>query len=785
MEDDKYYKTNNELSLRFLLLCIAGLIINLIFSKLVIYLGLPLYVDNVGSIVVAVLGGPILGMAVGFLSNILGSLSTPISMYYSIFTIMIAWLASVYARRGLLATWRGWLVAAESYVILGGGAGSVVTWLLYGQTISGIAEPYALVLAGHGIPPFFAQLTVDIVIDIPDKLLTVFLAWLLLRMFPEKQQDLFPFSYWYYRRDSHDSKMNMQMEQQYRHPLKHRLVGIVTAAVVLIGIFSLFCGTYYYKQELMDNCRYVAQMTSAQMDINTDIYREKLLVYIIRNAALLFAVILLASYITTWFVNRYVTEPIQKIVHHTKALGKIDPELWLESGEWKNKLPVCSGDELEELYNAVIATEENTSNNVKKRMDAEQELLQTRALEEANHKLEEMVKKADEAVRIKNDFYARMSHDMRTPMNGILGITELAKDEDDPEVLHSELRKIKQSGIYMLSLINDTLDLQRMEADRMILNPEICKVRDVVEGALIMVQNSAAEKGVHLEVKNVNADFNGYIRVDPVRVRQIMMNLVSNAIKFTPAGGTVSFEIEVLERTEKYVRDKVKISDTGIGMSEDFIQNNLFVPFMQEKNEMTMQYAGSGLGLSIVKRLLDMMDAKIEVQSELGSGTTFTIWIDFELVPEEESREYFAKKHLQVANNESVLVGKRILLCEDHPLNAEISRRLIERGGGTCEWARDGREGVHMVESHGPSYYDAVLMDIRMPVMNGLEAAAAIRGLAREDTRTLPIIAMSANAYQEDVDKSIQAGMNAHLAKPVDTQLLYATLVEVLGEKDI
>ncbi len=262
--DSNWKHLEGEFSPWMLLLCITGLAINLILSKLVIFLNLPLYVDNVGSIIVAILGGPILGMAVGFLSNILGSLSTPISMYYSIFTIIIAWLAAVFSRKGVLKHWWGWLIAAGSFILAGGGAGSIVTWLLYGQTISGLAMPYALILTNYGISPFFAQLIIDIIIDIPDKLITVFIAWFLLHIFPKKFLTRFPYSYWYYNSHVDVPADYAPIETHYKHPLKNRLISIVTITVVLIGIFSLASGSYFYQQQISKNCQYIAQMISAQ-----------------------------------------------------------------------------------------------------------------------------------------------------------------------------------------------------------------------------------------------------------------------------------------------------------------------------------------------------------------------------------------------------------------------------------------------------------------------------------------------------------------------------------------
>ncbi|SDX87188.1 ATP-binding protein [Eubacterium barkeri] len=387
---------------------------------------------------------------------------------------------------------------------------------------------------------------------------------------------------------------------------------------------------------------------------------------------------------------------------------------------------------------------------------------------------------AEKATHSKSEFYSRMSHDMRTPMNGILGITQLSVGENDPEKLHEDMEKIRQSGVYMLSLINDTLDIQRIESGRMTLEPRVCKTEDLLTECLDMVQLSAKEKNVSLIIRANNANPSSYIRVDPIRVRQIVLNLLSNAIKFTPEGGRVVFSLEVLSRTEDMVHDKITISDTGVGMSRDFVENELFAPFMQEANEMTMKYAGSGLGLSIVKNLLDMMGATIEVDSEVGVGTTFTIYIDFEIVPESEVAESCKKETMHDEKYNDFLKGKHILLCEDHPLNAEIVMRMIQKAGGAVQWAKDGYESVAAFEHSSTHAFDLILMDIRMPKMDGLAATKAIRAQNRSDAKTIPIIAMSANAYPEDIEKSIDAGMNTHLAKPVNPRLLYDTLLEYL-----
>lgn len=397
-----------------------------------------------------------------------------------------------------------------------------------------------------------------------------------------------------------------------------------------------------------------------------------------------------------------------------------------------------------------------------------------------NHMLSVSVKKEKKASSAKAEFFSRMSHDMRTPMNGILGLTELASCENDPEVLHKDIEKMHQSGIYMLNLINDTLDMQRIESGRLTLEPVICNVDEMITGAVTMVQTSAKEKNISIVVKNNNTELTNYIRVDSIRIRQIIINLMSNAIKFTPEGGKVTVSVEVLSKDEKFVHNKITVSDTGVGMSQEFIEKGLFMPFTQERNNMTMKYAGSGLGLSIVKNLLDMMNAKIQVESEPGKGTTFTIYIDFELVSETEVKESKMNQESSEKSMNYLINGKHILLCEDHPLNAEITTRLIKRAGGEIDWAKDGAEGIRMFEESTDNYYDIILMDIRMPNMDGIEATKRIRLMQRTEAKTIPIIAMSANAYKEDIEKSLAAGMNAHLPKPVEPQNMFQTIIQFI-----
>lgn len=399
------------------------------------------------------------------------------------------------------------------------------------------------------------------------------------------------------------------------------------------------------------------------------------------------------------------------------------------------------------------------------------------AIEQKNEELALAIEKTETAVETKNIFYSRMSHDMRTPMNGILGISTLSLDETNIEVMQDNMKKIHESGEYLLGLINDTLDLQRIESGKFKLEPQVVSTEELIYSSIDMIKQTMENKGVEFHTLNDNANLQGYIRVDPMRLRQIFVNLLSNAVKFTPTGGTVELGIQVLGRNGNLVHDRITVSDTGLGMSEDFIKNKLFQPFTQEHNALTDTYAGTGLGLSIVKSLVDMMGATISVESELGVGTKFTVDIDLEVVDESE----VANANKDVGENSQLiekLEGINILLAEDHPLNAEIATRLLEKVGCKVTWAKDGKECNDIFNASDAHEFDVVLMDIRMPVMDGLEAAKKLRASSHPDAQSVPIIAMTANTYAEDIQDSLDAGMNAHLAKPIEPAELY----EVIGK---
>ena len=382
--------------------------------------------------------------------------------------------------------------------------------------------------------------------------------------------------------------------------------------------------------------------------------------------------------------------------------------------------------------------------------------------------------------RIYFDFYSRMSHDMRTPMNGILGITQLAEGEEDQSVLHDYFHKIGESGEYLLRLINDTLDVSKISSGKMTLHLEAVSYDEMMSNIVDMVKMSALKQEIYFVVEKHGFVEDYLVQVDLIRMKQIFMNLLSNALKYTQPGGTVTFEQRCVQINEKTISCQFVIKDTGVGMSEEYIHKSLFHPFAQEHNELSDKYTGSGLGLTIVKSLVTLMGGTISLESKLGAGSTFTIKLELPRI-DSDVKQQIMDERMSEEDISKALQGKHILICEDHPLNAEIAKKLLEKQGCLIDIAENGQIGIEMFEQSMIGYYQAILMDIRMPVMNGLDATRHIRLLERKDAQTISIIAMTANAYAEDVEHSRNSGMNAHLSKPIEPKVLYETLAKLIG----
>jgi len=366
----------------------------------------------------------------------------------------------------------------------------------------------------------------------------------------------------------------------------------------------------------------------------------------------------------------------------------------------------------------------------------------------------------------KSDFLDKMSHDIRTPLNAIVGMHELALQSiDDRETVRDCLIKAKTSGEYLVSVINDVLDMSRIESGRMLLAHQQFSLNELLENVLQIESPLAEENGLSLTLKTeppIETDFVG----DGQRLRQCVMNLVNNAVKFTPAGGHVIVSCAASPAGESRAAVCISVKDDGVGMSEEFMLK-LFKPFEQERSSLVSSTVGSGLGLSIVHEFVAMMGGTVTAESREGQGSTFTIELSLETAPKAEKAATISDDELK-----EKLRGRRVLLVEDNAINRQILSMLLSNLALSVDEAENGQIAVDQFAASPPGAYSLILMDIMMPVMGGLEAAAAIRRLDRPDADAVPIVALSANAFEEDAKKSLDAGMQMHLAKPVEIEAL-------------
>ena len=391
-----------------------------------------------------------------------------------------------------------------------------------------------------------------------------------------------------------------------------------------------------------------------------------------------------------------------------------------------------------------------------------------------NDKLEIALKKAEDASLAKTSFLNNMSHDIRTPMNVILGYAQLMENElngkDIPEALE-HLEKLQQSGNLLLSIINNVLDMARIESGRMEIDENYCRIEDVWKSLFAVFDEKARKKNISLHyTMNVEHE---HVLTDVTKVKEILVNILSNAIKYTPAGGSVMVYVDELPCDESgYMIVRIRISDTGIGMSRDYL-TKIFEAFTREKNTTKSKIAGTGLGMSIVKNYVDLLGGTIDVESELGKGSTFTVTLKHRIADE----RYYVKKHIEeIETGSEILEGRNILLAEDNDLNAEIAEAILKRAGLTIERVENGIQCVNRILEMPAGTYDMILMDIQMPKMDGYKATQAIRNLTDKDKACIPIIAMTANAFAEDKRKTMEAGMNAHLSKPLNVPELMDTI---------
>lgn len=402
------------------------------------------------------------------------------------------------------------------------------------------------------------------------------------------------------------------------------------------------------------------------------------------------------------------------------------------------------------------------------------------ALEEnkkINRKISEARQAAEQASRSKTQFLANMSHDIRTPMNGIIGMLNIAdRYVDNPDEVKKYHQKIRMASEYLLSLINDVLDMRKIDQKDIMLLEESVNLRDVIENCRDILEAKAGEQEITLDTTGM-AEFNPpQLMAREVHLRQIFMNIISNAIKYNKYGGKIFIQAIVLEQTEDKVTCRFSVTDTGIGMSEDF-QKQMFEPFTQEHGENRSEFKGTGLGLSIVKRIIEEMGGEIRVESELDIGTKFSWDLTFPI------DKAINERAENIPDRIVTLRGIRVLAAEDNSLNSEILKFILEDMGINVNLVENGELAVKAFQESRPGEYAMILMDIMMPVMDGYEASRIIRNMKRPDAAKIPIIALTANAFAEDIVRSSEAGMDAHITKPIDENKLKECMLRLLASR--
>lgn len=416
------------------------------------------------------------------------------------------------------------------------------------------------------------------------------------------------------------------------------------------------------------------------------------------------------------------------------------------------------------------------ASNKKVAYEEEKRKIQEKAMKE----LEAERKRADRANRAKSDFLSNMSHDIRTPMNAIVGLTELMAHETDiSEKMKDYLDKIQSSSRHLLALINDVLDTSKIESGEVKLNKEKVNLIDILQQTESIIQAQTKKQGQTFEIR-LDGIRHKHLICDGIRLRQILLNLLSNAVKYTPDGGTIRLNVsESSFGLQEKTRFIFVVEDNGYGIDQEFIKH-IFEPFSRAEQSVTNRVQGTGLGMTITKNIVDLMGGEIFVESEVGKGSKFKVILDLVIDQEADAEKEIDDATSKTEDEKVSLKNMRFLCAEDNKLNAEILEELLHMHGATCTIYPDGEKIVDAFKTVRPGEYHAILMDVQMPKMNGLEATKAIREGENKLGKTIPIIAMTANAFSEDVGQCMKAGMNAHIAKPIDMETLEKTIHKLL-----
>jgi signal transduction histidine kinase/ActR/RegA family two-component response regulator len=399
-----------------------------------------------------------------------------------------------------------------------------------------------------------------------------------------------------------------------------------------------------------------------------------------------------------------------------------------------------------------------------------------------DRRLAEARKAADEANIAKSGFLSRMSHEIRTPMNAVVGLTILARQqEDDRQKLDEYLAKVQNSSKVLLSLINDVLDMSAIESGKLKIASQKFNLRMVLNGIDSIYRTQCQDKGVDFTM-NIDLPQDEYVG-DSLRINQILLNLVSNAFKFTEKGESIAVTVSQIRSSEETAYLSFIVSDTGCGMNKELLER-LFKPFEQAGAETAMKHGGSGLGLSITKNLVTMMDGTIDVDSAPGMGSTFKVNLTLKNCEQDSYVEMPGTAIMDTSQQIHYdFTGHKVLIAEDNEINAEVAGGLLAQVNMDADYAENGQRALELFKSSAPGAYDAILMDVQMPVMNGYETTRAIRDLGRPDAETICIFALTAGAFTEDIDNALKSGMNDHIAKPIEPEELYSKLQSVIDHE--
>ena len=972
-------------------MCIVGLALNFGFKNLVMVLGLPLYLDNFGTVLVAALGGILPGMIVGFSSNILASITDPISIYFACISAGIALVAGWVSESGRLLKPRGIVTVWCWLVFLGGVCGSFLSWNLYGGEIGGNAAGIATAFSNAGMSPALSQLSGDIIIDLVDKTITLIPVLLLLRAYPKKLYGAFPHSY-IYEEGGEDKIL-----KYHRASIRNKLNFLIIMSCFVTGASAAVFGWSLNA-------------------LNTD---EAAGLFLIKVLSIEVGIVLFVTAIASIIIERYFISNLMKIRNLMKDFQKSDKLTWLDSKQWITHDPVTTEDEIQDVYDGLCdlqhnvvdslrkATEANTimesqnaylnvlSKNyfnvvtmnldddtvtflkgdyvthedtigmkikgiyntfdswaqydlteesreeheglwtpeiLKKKLQSgdmishemyskevgwvQVQLLVTRRHEDGEVAeivwlsrimtaadqdemesqrrvsalakdyqsayyidmedfswqclsatdylkkyipadknaqdaltfwvdnlltddevrpvarefldlttldrrlredpnttfdypnssglwsrgffipvdynsdgslrsviwasrvvdiekkqalaLEAATQAAEKASAAKTDFLSAMSHDIRTPMNAISGMVDIAlRHEDEKEKVNDSLKKIKSACEQMNTLINDVLDISAIESGKLKLKEEEFNVIAAFDQYTSLFRTSIEQKSLESEF-DIHDITSPWVSADELRMRQIFLNLLSNSIKYTPEGGKVGADSYQETGEDGRLYTVGVFYDTGIGMTPEFMET-MWDSFSRATDTRINKIQGAGLGLNIVKKLVDMMGGTIEVESEINKGSTFTVRLPLKPVEHVVSAELDSDIDLEV-------LDVNVLLAEDNDMNWEIAQELLGLSGITCTRAVNGEECLEMFTESPEGTYDAIFMDMQMPVMDGVEATKRIRGSQHPEAKTIPILAMTANAFTEDIETCKAAGMNDHFSKPIDVAKVVAAM---------